>query len=636
MSFRKQGSVLAAVNHTSVDDWNQFKTTAEIKNNSSSMIIANLDQDAVYLHGTILASVDLEKGSKYLITPDTEKYINDNGDSFPRDEVMKRFGTFKTNAKTYVEHNQGPENAKGKCLDVVARDMGDTVLIDVLFTIDAEHKNLIKNVRKGYVTHLSMGCQTEFTVCSICGNIAHNEEEYCTHIKSSKKKVIKADDGKMRKVAELCYNNTWIDVSLVMNPAFGGAAIRQILSTDDMGKKVIASLLEKNMDHINSNKEYETYILKAASQIAKKVSNVEDVNRIREDIDSPAYEPYHPINNSTSDDNYPPTGFEPIPWDDKYDVKDDFDEDNPQNESRVEGPIFDLENTAGWECYKCSNTLNQIKKASNSLIIKCSKCGYLEEINDFQKFACNSRSADIVENIINDIVGKKISHKSYSKIKDQLKTAESKNLNQIIYSFAKENNLSFNLDSLIKNSARKQVLDIVKEISNNITSKIVPKEIIKKFSEGYQFLEKEVVDELRRQGFRLASTTNFKSTVERKPTPIGTMKQAFRLLEEYETSDELRTASQIIKSHGLDNSTLEKAIKVFSNEEESERYIDAAISELSKMAFNEDNVEMGLQLYIDKIYKKWNKNDISELIREQFPHQDAKAILDEARKLNFR
>ena len=63
---------------------------------------------------SILASVDIEAGSGHYITKETEKFINDNGDAFPRAEVLRRFGTFKTNARTYVEHNQGPENAKEK------------------------------------------------------------------------------------------------------------------------------------------------------------------------------------------------------------------------------------------------------------------------------------------------------------------------------------------------------------------------------------------------------------------------------------------------------------------------------------------------------------------------------------------
>jgi len=128
----------------------------------------------VFVHTTIMASVDLEEGSEFLVKEASEKWINDNGDAWERTQLLKDFGSFR-NAAVYVEHNQHPEHAKGKVFDVVARDMGDTVLVDVLFGVDKRHDDLVNNITAGILNAVSMGCSTAFTKCSVCGNLAHTE-----------------------------------------------------------------------------------------------------------------------------------------------------------------------------------------------------------------------------------------------------------------------------------------------------------------------------------------------------------------------------------------------------------------------------------------------------------------------------
>lgn len=564
--FLKTSSGVATLNPTTLEEWNTFKEAKLLTQQpTQEKNIIAMDKNAIYVHGTIVASVDLEPNSKFLILPQSEKFINDNGDCFPREEVLKNYPTFKSHARTYVEHQQGPEHAKGRCIDVVVRDMGDTVLVDVLFSVDLQYSDLVNNIQKRYVTHLSMGCQTEFTLCSICGNLAHNDKELCAHIKTQKKQIIAAPDGKMRKIAEVCYNNTWIDVSCVMNPAFAGAAIRKVLSSED-AKKVFANILQSPFE---TAYEYEKAILKAASTIVETpiVASTEDVNRIRQNIKSPTYDPYHPINNTTSDDTFPPEGFSELPWSNRHDIKESFDANNPGNESTRSGPMYTFapgsDLTKYHACIKCGNKfLNITSTSDNSVLAKCAnmKCGYVEEFNPGFKY---------------------------------------------------------------KTAVRKQVIDILKNIIKQVKGKIVSQELVDKYAEGYRFLNKEIVDALAQQGYKVASKEVH-------------LKTALQILESYSTPEELQIASNILNTYKFSSTKLDEAIRCFySDEDSSEILINASTNDFLKKAVNKDNVEDGINFYISKVYEKMPKDNISEIIWGKYP-LEAQTIMDEARKLGYR
>jgi len=219
----------------------------------------------VFVHTTIMASVDLEEGSEFLVKEASEKWINDNGDAWERTQLLKDFGSFR-NAAVYVEHNQHPEHAKGKVFDVVARDMGDTVLVDVLFGVDKRHDDLVNNITAGILNAVSMGCSTAFTKCSVCGNLAHTENDYCEHVANQKRQSVQAH-GRSRKVAELCFDNNFFDCSIVASPAFSGAVFRRLVANDAVLKKVFANILCSRMER--DPEEFVSDLKKAASIISE-------------------------------------------------------------------------------------------------------------------------------------------------------------------------------------------------------------------------------------------------------------------------------------------------------------------------------------------------------------------------------
>lgn len=137
------------------------------------------------------------------------------------------------------EHLQIPELSKGKIIDACARDIGESVYVDILVATELKHKPLVHAIRTRQLNTLSMGCTVAFTQCSKCGNVAEDETQLCAHIKYAKGNNFIDEMGKTRKIAELCGHIKaepgsvkFIEASWVANPAFTGAVVRNILTPE--------------------------------------------------------------------------------------------------------------------------------------------------------------------------------------------------------------------------------------------------------------------------------------------------------------------------------------------------------------------------------------------------------------------
>lgn len=211
-------------------------------------------------HCTIVASVDTEASSSplgnvtegntainrqfadYLIAPKTSKWVNNNHDAWERKLLLSCFRSF-VGGENYVEHVQIPELSKGKILDAAARDIGDSVYIDILVATNRKFKPLISSIRKREMQTLSMGCTTSFTICSYCGNVAADDTQLCPHIKYQKGNTFVDSMGVKRVVAELCGHIDhepgsvkFIEASWVGTPAFEGAVLKDTLDPEALEK----------------------------------------------------------------------------------------------------------------------------------------------------------------------------------------------------------------------------------------------------------------------------------------------------------------------------------------------------------------------------------------------------------------
>lgn len=206
-------------------------------------------------HCTIVASVDtyapegtkvgsvMEGGfrvnlkyPKYRVTSSSRKFLNNNWDGWSRPVLLRSFETF-IGGHNFVEHVQIEDLSKGRIIDAVARDIGDSVYIDILIATDRKHKELVAAIESSKMGNLSMGCTVDGTQCTKCGHWAADETEMCPHIKYEKGNTFYDEQGRVHTVAELCGHESldptggvqFIEASWVETPAFTGAVLRNVL-----------------------------------------------------------------------------------------------------------------------------------------------------------------------------------------------------------------------------------------------------------------------------------------------------------------------------------------------------------------------------------------------------------------------
>lgn len=215
-----------------------FKKNANVGVTSSFDIKSFSPKDYLFSHCTIIASVDTDPDCEHHITSSTEKYINQNNDSWSRGVVKNSYRTF-IGAPNYVEHVQVPELSKGTIVDAVLRDIkGETLYCDILVATSRKHDELIHRIKTGSMKAMSMGCIAAYTYCTKCGNKAHNEQQLCDHIKYSKGSKFLDKKGNLMSVAELCGHEKdpesvkFIEASWVEVPAFTGAVLRNVINIE--------------------------------------------------------------------------------------------------------------------------------------------------------------------------------------------------------------------------------------------------------------------------------------------------------------------------------------------------------------------------------------------------------------------
>jgi len=269
MAFLRYAKARATTPH--VRDWDRVRVASgniragrDIVDQASKILNAEFDPSKFLLtHATIVASVDTvdvpraklgattENGKKivrkttaFRIKAECEKFINNNQDSWARNVLLKSYPTF-VGAHSFVEHVQIEELSKGRILDAVARDVGDSVYIDILVANDRKHEELCKRIESGDLSTLSMGCSIEGSTCTRCGHWAADETEFCDHVRHEKGNTFIAEDGHKYRVAELCGDEsidpsggvTFVEASWVELPAFTGAVARNVVTVDSKAGK---------------------------------------------------------------------------------------------------------------------------------------------------------------------------------------------------------------------------------------------------------------------------------------------------------------------------------------------------------------------------------------------------------------
>jgi hypothetical protein len=183
--------------------------------------------------------------------------VNANGDLFSKEELLKevelkgqKIPAYKSfeGVPIYTNHkNDDIEQAKGMVVYAEWDEKEDCVYCT--FFVDEEaYPDIARNIRTGVIHDVSMGASVEWGVCSICGNKAYTERDYCEHLKKYKGKIY-PETGK--RAYEKNYGVKFIELSCVGDGAFESCEIQEIYDVDDVLSE--ATNLEKKANEINSN-----------------------------------------------------------------------------------------------------------------------------------------------------------------------------------------------------------------------------------------------------------------------------------------------------------------------------------------------------------------------------------------------
>lgn len=173
-------------------------------------------------------------------------YTNSNGDLFPEEELIKAAPTW-IGKGLYCNHQSSDvEKLRGIIIDT----QYDTATKALWGLVALDRKNfpiLASQVKNGTIRNVSMGTAVKHSFCTVCGNEAIVEADYCPHIKNKlKNKFIDAEDGRKILVGEINVGLTGVELSLVSIPADSEATIRHVYASLESQLREARKELEDN------------------------------------------------------------------------------------------------------------------------------------------------------------------------------------------------------------------------------------------------------------------------------------------------------------------------------------------------------------------------------------------------------
>lgn len=168
-----------------------------------------------------------DDGHKYMyvaVRACTADVPNLNNDMLPHEELKDAYRTFVGSCIFMNHDNADPAKSRGAIIDAAYHDEDpDDRWVEILMEMDEERcPKLCSLIRSGEIDTVSMGCSVESTTCSVCGNVAEYEFEYCEHIQQKGREF----GGVL--AYEICNGIEFFEESWVYNPADVTATVQAI------------------------------------------------------------------------------------------------------------------------------------------------------------------------------------------------------------------------------------------------------------------------------------------------------------------------------------------------------------------------------------------------------------------------
>jgi len=207
--------------------------------------VSDVNEDCIYAHVTAMGTVNLEDNGFY-IKPECAKYVNTNGDSWEKGLVVHTINSYLEKGLNYIEHVQVPYFAKGRPVDILLKDVGDSLYVDLL--IEIQDEETAQKVINGEYNSCSIGCSYSWAVCSKCGQRFSPVDARCSHLDFHLRQNFTDENGIERVIAEVLRERdggtVYTDISWVANPAFKPAVLHDVLIPEIKTSAVGISLSE--------------------------------------------------------------------------------------------------------------------------------------------------------------------------------------------------------------------------------------------------------------------------------------------------------------------------------------------------------------------------------------------------------
>jgi hypothetical protein len=245
---------------------------------------------------------DAQPGFLYVTTRAISNRVNANYDGWPPDELRRAYRTF-IGRPVYVDHNNWDLNrSRGVIIDAKLRETKlasghEDVSVEILIEVDAEaFPKLAAAILAGDIDAVSMGADVEYTICSVCGNKAHDVLQYCGHIPQLKGREIPVLDSKtgsqIKKLCfEDCYGVSFFEISFVFDPADESALISDVMLAS-AGNRALAHLRQPRETVSDYSVRLGTSLTKVSHSVQRQADKAlmslpEPVDTLRDELNCP-------------------------------------------------------------------------------------------------------------------------------------------------------------------------------------------------------------------------------------------------------------------------------------------------------------------------------------------------------------
>ena len=179
---------------------------------------------------------------------------------------------FMTNGGVYTEHKSGHDGMPSQGYIVAAKVNPDMYRGELLIGVKTDlWAPDIERLSNGIPMKFSIGCDTPYDICSICGHEAHSEAGHCDHYKNHRGEIM--DDG--HQVYVITDKQLYHDISRVKSPAEKIAfSIKKVASAD-----------YQDYGAISVNPKSVPYMLKTAHSI-ERYNTLQKLAKLEKEIEA--------------------------------------------------------------------------------------------------------------------------------------------------------------------------------------------------------------------------------------------------------------------------------------------------------------------------------------------------------------